>query len=193
MAHIPIDLPEQSVHIHAQRELVFEIVSAMGGSAGKSASESGESHSKPSSKVLEQEETRMLVEFTTPLKIGVASVLWKSNVWVTQKMPESIDFELVQSGGLISGGLRQLSDRFEFHQQGNCTVLTYKSRFGIRWSFGGWLIGKAVFAPIIKSHMAIHLSEVKEMIENRARRSRVYPQLACSELDDSGQDEAAKR
>ena len=34
MAHIAIDLPEQSVHIHAQRELAFEVITAFGNGAG---------------------------------------------------------------------------------------------------------------------------------------------------------------
>ena len=90
---------------------------------------------------------------------------------------------MVPAHGIITGGLRQLTDGFELEKQGNCTVLTYKSRFGIRWSVGGWLLGKVLIGPIIKKHMIAHLGEVKEMIENRARRSRVYPQLPCDEGD----------
>ncbi len=176
MAHITVVLPEQSIHIHAQRELAFEMVSAIGGSMpnGKSGS-----NSKPT--ILKEEESRMFVEFKTPMKLGPFSMTWKSREWVTPVKPESIDFEMVPGSGIVNGGLRQLSDRFEFEQQGNCTVLKYKSRFGIRWSVGGWILGKFLFAPMIKSHMNEHLHEVKEMVESRAVRSRIYPQLPCSE------------
>jgi hypothetical protein len=135
-----------------------------------------------SSRILEQDADRMLVEFNTPLKIGPISTTWKTTEWVTPNAPSSIDFNLVPVGGIMSGGLRELVDRFEFEQQGNCTLLTYKSRFGIRWSVGGWLLDKVLFGPIIKSHMIEHLGEVKEMIESRAKNSHIYPQLDCEEV-----------
>jgi len=175
VAHIPIDLPDQSIHIHAQRELAFEMISALGGmSDAKGAG-------APMSTVLREDGERTFVEFNTPLKLGPISTIWKTTEWVTPKQPSSIDFELVPSSGILTGGLRQLTDRFEFAEQGNCTLITYKSRFGIRWSVGGWLLGIVVVKPIIKAHMAEHLDEIKEMIENRAKRSRVYPQLVCAE------------
>jgi hypothetical protein len=174
VAHIPIDLPEQSVHIHAQRELAFEMISAIGEPNGGSAA-------GDVPVVLEQEGDRMLVQFKTPLKLGPISTMWATVEWVTPNVPSAINFELVSDSGIISGGLRELIDRFEFEEQGNCTVLRYKSRFGIRWSVGGWLLGKLLFGPIIKSHMIEHLAEIKEMVENRAKRSHIYPQHECSE------------
>jgi len=178
VAHIPIDLPDQTIHIHAQRELAFEMVSALGIMEGDSKKKGGAS--SPSIKVIAANGDRQLVEFRTPLKIGPIAGSWKTTEWVTPKSPKSIDFELLPDSGIFGGGLRQLTDRFEFVQQGNCTELTYKSRFGIRWSVGGWLLGKVLFAPILKSHMIEHLNEVKRLVENRAKRSRIYPQLECS-------------
>jgi len=175
VAHIPIDLPDQSIHIHAPRELAFEMISALGSMSGDKSARA------PMSKVLRKEADKMLIEFNTPLKLGPIATTWKTTEWVTPMQPSSIDFELVPTDGILAGGLRQLSDRFEFAEEGNCTVLNYKSRFGIRWSVGGWLLGIAVVKPIIKAHMIEHLDEIKEMIENRAKRSRVYPQLACTE------------
>ena len=190
MAHIPIDLPDQSVHVHAQRELAFEVVSSFGagGKAGGMSGSFGAGKRGESALVLEESETRMLVEFRTHIKFGPFSATWKTTEWVSPEKPVSIDFELVPDHGIISGGLRLLTDHFEFEQQGNCTVLTYKSRFGIRWSVGGWMLGKALIGPIIKRHMIEHLGEVKETIESRASRSRLYPQLECDEgdADDGG-------
>jgi hypothetical protein len=175
VAHIPIDLPNQSVHIHADRELAFEMVSALGTGTGQ-----GGVSLQPMSKVIEKHEDRMLVEFTTPLKLWPISVTWKSTEWVTSKKPTSIDFELVPARGIVRGALRQLSDHFEFEKEGNCTRMTYRSRFGMRWSIGGWVLGKVLIGPIIKDHMVEHLGEVKELVENRARRSRIYPQTDCT-------------
>lgn len=193
MAHIPIDLPDQSVHINAQRELAFEVISSFGAGAGASSSNgmaggsgSGSGSQRPMSVVLEEDGSRMLVEFRSNLKFGPVSGTWKTTEWVSPEKPNSIDFELVPSSGIMSGGLRQLNDRFDFQEKGNCTVLTYKSRFGIRWSVGGWLLGKILIGPIIKKHMIEHLVEVKTMIESRASRSRLYPQVACDHFDESG-------
>jgi len=177
VAHIPIDLPDQSVHIHAQRELAFEVISSFGTGG------SGRGSQGPMSVVLEEAGDRMLVEFRSRIKFGPISTTWKTTEWVSPQKPVSIGFELVPDQGVLVGGLRQLTDLFEFEKDGNCTVLTYKSRFGIRWSVGGWLLGKVLIGPIIKKHMAQHLAEVKEMIENRARRSRLYPQVACDQAD----------
>lgn len=174
------------MHIHAQRELAFEVVSALGvgGAVNGSGGNAGES---PMSVVLKTDGPRMLVEFNTPLKLGPFATTWKSTEWVTPEKPRSIDFELVPASGIISGGLRQLTDRFEFAPEGNCTILTYSSRFGIRWSVGGWLVGKVLVAPIMNMHMSEHLVQVKEMVESRARRSRVYPQLDCPENNEAAQ------
>ncbi len=125
----------------------------------------------------------MLVEFRSRVNIGPLSTTWKTTEWVSPNRPESISFELVPDSGIIRGGLRQLTDKFEFEKQGNCTLLTYRSRFGIRWSVGGWLLGKALIGPIIKKHMLEHLAAVKETIERRASRSRLYPQVACDQID----------
>ena len=184
MAHIPIDLPDQSVHIHAQRDLAFEVISSFGnGGNGGPANGNGGSQ-RPMSVVLKEDGSRMLVEFQSNIKFGLISTTWKTTEWVSPAKPTSIAFELVPASGIMAGGLRQLTDRFDFHEKGNCTVLTYKSRFGMRWSVGGWLLGKMLIGPIIKKHMIEHLGEVKIMIESRASRSRLYPQLDCDEADD---------
>ncbi|MBT3554861.1 MAG: hypothetical protein HN926_01730 [Chloroflexi bacterium] len=183
MAHIPINLSDQSIHIHAQRPLAFEMVSVLG--VGGGVPQASNAGSTPSIKVLATNGDRQLVEFHTPLKAGPWQMNWKTTEWVAVKHPTSIDFELLPSGGILAGGLRQLTDRLEFVAQGNCTELIYKSRFGIRWSIGGWLVGKILVAPIIKSHMLEHLEDLKVKIENRARRSRLYPQLPCKE-DEQG-------
>lgn len=186
MTHIPIDLPDQAVHIHAQRELAFEVISSFGGTGNgmQGGSASGAMNHKPGSVVLAEDGSRMLVEFNTLVKVGPFAATWKTTEWVSPDKPESIGFELVPDRGIIAGGLRQLTDHFDFEKQGDCMLLTYRSRFGIRWSFAGWLLGKVVISPIIKKHMVEHLVEVKAVIENRARRSRVYPQRECSEPDD---------
>lgn len=134
----------------------------------------------------------MLVEFRSRVNIGPFSAMWKTTEWVSPNRPESIGFELVPDSGVIKGGLRQLTDHFEFEEQGNCTVLKYSSSFGIRWSVGGWLFGKFLIGPIIKKHMIEHLAAVKETIESRASRSRLYPQKECDHEGGAARDSGAE-
>jgi hypothetical protein len=122
----------------------------------------------------------MLVEFNSPVKIGPGmNTVFKTTEWVTMSEPEQINFRLVPGRGPITGGLRDLSDRFVFDDHGSCTVLTYESAFAIRWSVFGWVLGKMFFARYLKDHMIKHLAEVKTIVEARAGRSKVYPQAAC--------------
>lgn len=187
MAHIPIDLPEQSVHVHAQRELAFEVMTSFGaGGGGMGPGEGG-----PPTVVIQDDGDSMLVEFRTALKFGPIATTWMTTERVTPARPVSIDFKLVPAHGIVTGGLRELNDQITFEKRGNCTLITYKSRFGIRWSIGGWLLGKVVIVPIIRKHMIEHLSEVKAMIEDRASKSRVHPQLACDEDADATQADGA--
>ena len=95
MTHIPIDLPSQSVHIHAQRELAFEVISSFG--AGGTAGGPAAGKPGPANVVLEEERDRMLVEFRSRVNIGPLSTTWKTTEWVSPNRPESISFELVQS------------------------------------------------------------------------------------------------
>lgn len=187
MAHIPIDLPDQSIHIHAQRELAFEVVAALGPTEekrGQGGSAKSKLDSAPAVKIIATNSDRQLVEFNTPLKLGPVRKTWKTTEWVSPMPPLSIDFNLLPDRGFIAGGLRELVDRFEFEDEGGCTVLTYKSRFGIRWSIGGWVLGKVLFGPVIRNHMIDHLAEVKVLVENRAKRSRIYPLRDCTVGDE---------
>lgn len=171
----PIALPTAEIHIHADRRLVFQVVTAF----GAATSESG----APGPKLLQDDGDRKLVQFSTPVKLLGMQKAFPTNEWVTMKEPERIDFNLVPGDGPITGGLKLLSDRFTFEDQSGCTLMRYDSTFGIRWSWPGWVLGKLLFAPILKSHMRHHLDGLKVMVEERAKRSRVFPQVAsCPEM-----------
>jgi hypothetical protein len=172
MAVIPIQIPSQSIHVNADRRLAFQVLGAFGVSMGEDA---------PSNRVLKDQRTRKFVEFTTPISLGFGMHKdWVTTEWVDLHEPDAIDFNLVPGSGPITGGLKLLSDRFELVDHGSCTQLTYHSKFGIRWSVFGWMLGKFYIQKFLQKHMREHISEVKVAIEARAERSRVHPQVACT-------------
>ena len=164
---IPITVEPQEVHVHADRRLSFQVLTAFGASAQESGA---------STKVLAEEKGRRLVEFHTPVRglLGRRKV-HRTVEWVALHEPERIDFEGVE------GPLPLLRDRFTLEAQGNCTLFRYESTFGVRGWVLGWVLGVLYVRPMMKRFMSRHLEEFKETIEARAKRSRVYPQLPCSE------------
>ena len=107
MSPIPIRLPTVEVHIHADRRLAFQVITAFGAPSEKDV---------PSTRVLSREDGRLLVEFNTPIRglLGGRKV-YRTVEWVTLREPEMIDFEGV------SGPLSLLHDRFTLEQEEGCT------------------------------------------------------------------------
>jgi hypothetical protein len=160
----PIDVP-----VHADRRLAFQVITAFG--AG--AKDSGES-----SKVLERGGDRVLVEFHSPVKglLGRTKV-YKTVEWVTPHEPDRVDFEHV------NGPLEVMHDRFLLEEvEGGCMTLRYESEFAVRWWWPGWVIGMLYVRPTLRKMMSKHLMDMKETIEERARRSHLFP--ACAHTTD---------
>ena len=131
MTVIPVHIPLMSVHIHADRRLAFQVITAFGASTGDGSS----------SKVLEREGERLLVEFHTPGRdlLGRRRT-YRTVEWVTPREPDVIKFEGVE------GPLTMLRDRFDLVEEGGCTRLDYRSEFGLAgWVFG-WLVSMFVGA-----------------------------------------------
>lgn len=160
-----IRMKPAEAHIHADRRLAFEVLTAFGASS---------SAEKANPRVLSKENGRLLVEFHSHYKslLGGEKTV-KTVEWVTLSPPERIDFEGVR------GPLAFLRDRFSFTEEGNCTRLRYESEFGLRWWLLGWLISTLLVKPILRRFMRNHMREMKATIEERAKRSRVYPQKPC--------------
>lgn len=171
----PITVEPAEIHIHADRRLVFQVVTAFGAAMSEGRA--------PGPQVLQDEGDRKLVAFSTPVKVLGMVKIFPTNEWVKMTEPEQVQFDLVPGQGPITGGLKLLSDRFTFEDREGCTLMRYHSKFAIRWSWPGWILGKLLFAPLIKSHMRHHLAELKEMAEERAGRSRAFPQVSsCPEM-----------
>ncbi|MFQ5521233.1 MAG: hypothetical protein ACE5FK_07545, partial [Candidatus Methylomirabilia bacterium] len=124
---IPIQMPPVEIHIHADRGLAFQVLTAFG------AKQPGGG----SSRVLREEEGRKLVEFHTamPSSTGGRKV-YRTVEWVSLHAPEAIEFEGVE------GPLDLLRDRFVLEDAGGCTAFRYESTFGMKGWIFGWLVGR---------------------------------------------------
>ena len=162
---IPLRLKPREVEIQADQRLVFQYLTAFG---------RGEAGDDRTSRVLRDDGARKLVEFRTEIRdlIGRRRTV-RTTEWVTLTAPESINFEAV------SGPLAILRDRLELEEHDGCTVLRYHSTIGVRGWIFGWLVAALVIRPIAERHTRLHLRDIKEATEARARRSKVYPQQAC--------------
>lgn len=94
---------------------------------------------------------------------------------VTLVEPERVEFEGME------GPLTLLHDRFLLKVDGNCTLLRYESQVGLRGRLLGWLIARFYALPRLQRLMRAHLEVMKAAIEERARRSKVCPQLPCDQ------------
>lgn len=166
---IPIRLAPVGIHIRADRRLAFQVLTAFGASAqGHGAS----------SRVLAREEGRLLVEFHTPIRslFGRRSI-YRTVEWVTPHEPTLVEFEAVE------GPLAMMRDRLRLEEENGCTRLWYESEFGVRGWVAGWLIGMFYVRPLMMRFIREHLKEIRETIEARARKSRIYPQRPCGADD----------
>ena len=151
MSPIPVNAKPETVHVHADPRLAFQVLTVFG--AAMPGSEG-------SSKVLSEDEGRLLVEFHTPVKglLGRTKV-YRAVEWVTRHEPEAVDFEGVE---------------------GPLALLRYESQFGLKWGVAGWLLARLLVRPVMQRFIQTHLSELKEAIEARAARSKVYPHVPCT-------------
>ena len=162
---IPIQLRPAEIHIHADRRLAFEVITAFG-------TKGQPSHGR--SKVLERQGDQLLVEFHTPVRgpLGRRRV-YRTVERVALHPPEAVVFEGVK------GPIRLLRDRLVLVDEGGCTRLRYESQIGLGWGHLGWLVGRLLVQPVMQRFMRNHLVELRDTIEARAKKSRLYPQRSC--------------
>ncbi len=162
---IPVRVEAVETHIHADRRLAFQVLTAF----GASQSDGG------SSTVLKDDGNRKLVEFRSLIPTAAAGKQMIRTVeWVTLHEPEAIDFEGVE------GPLPFLRDRFVLQDTGGCTSFRYESTFGLKGWIVGWLIGRRRVKLRLSRFMRAHADSLKATIEERARRSRVFPYRGCA-------------
>ena len=143
-----------SIHIHADRRSVFEMLTSFG---------DDDPGFEDLTRVLSKQGDRVLVETRTQ-KCGVVGGcnIYRTVEWVTPREPGLIEFETVEDP------LPMTRDRYVLEEWGDCTVLHYESRFSSKGWLPGWLIGVLVAKPALKRSMREHLEGVKRTIEEQA-------------------------
>ncbi|MBI4305389.1 MAG: hypothetical protein HY678_03625 [Chloroflexi bacterium] len=162
---IPVRMKPVSAHIHADRRLAFQVLTAFG------ARQNGEG----ASKVLQDDGDAKVVEFRSvvPMLFGRKKE-YRTVERVTLKEPEEIRFQGVE------GPLDLLQDRLVLSRAKDCTWFTYESTVGVKGSLAGWLVSQLFVRPLLSRFMRQHVVKLKATIEERARNSKVFPQRVCS-------------
>ena len=151
----------QATLINADRRLAFQFLTAFG--SGRT-------------QVLEQrkDDGAQLVRFTTPLALPLIKLTLVTEEWVRGTQPERIRFHLQRGRGIMAS-FAALEDSFILEERDGMTWMTYESAFALR----GGLIGRMaapLVARLMRRFMVAHLEELRHAIEQRAARSKLYPQ-----------------
>lgn len=163
---IPITIRPFQMHIHADRRLVFQVLTAFGAAMQEVGA---------SSRVLSQEDGRLLVEFHSQVRtLFGRSRDYRTVEYVTLHEPEQVEFDTVE------GPLAMMHERFTLQDDAGCTILRYEGRFGLIGWLGGWILGVAYVRPLLNRFMRRHMMDMKETMEARARRSKTFPQQPCT-------------
>lgn len=159
-----IRLKPMELHIHADRRLAFQVLSAFGAPRDDGSS----------STVLKDEGTRKLVEFHSVIPTSWGrSKMYRTVERVTLLEPEEIRFEGVE------GPLDLLQDRFVLRNLDGCTLFRYESIIGIKGGLAGWLKGQLLVRPTLTRFRRDQSLRLKGTIEARAKSSRLYPYRDC--------------
>lgn len=171
---IPIRVPAEEIHVQADRRLAFQVLTAW-----RAAGPDG----KRAARVLEESGDRLLVEFHTSVAMLFGLKMVQRTVeWVTLEEPGHIEFEAVQ------GPLPVLLCRWTLEEWGNCLRFKYDATVALHGSVLGWVFGVLYVRPTLRRMMWEHLAELKETIEARAARSRVFPQKPCPQGEGAAHD-----
>lgn len=161
---IPIRLATVELHMHVDRRLAFEVLTAFGARQDDGGS----------STVLKDEGHRKLVEFRSVIPTpGNPQKIYRTVEWVTLHEPDEIRFEGVE------GPLALLRDQFLLQDVDGCTLFRYESTIGLRGGLVGWVRGQLLVCPILRRFMREHSRKLKATIEARAKKSRMYPYREC--------------
>jgi hypothetical protein len=161
---IPIRVKSVELHIHADRRLAFQVLTAFGARLDDGGW----------STVLKDEGATKLVEFHSVVgTFGRRRKPYRTVERVTLHEPDEIRFDGVE------GPLDLLQDRFLLQDVDGCTLLRYESTFGVKGGIAGWLRGQLFVRSPLRRFMRRHLLKIRTTIEERAKGSRLYPYRQC--------------
>ena len=155
-----LKLRQRSVHIQAPRELVFQMLSAMG--SGQMPGAEGES-----ARVLSRDGDTLIVHFVTHAEKRVVNTVEEVRLYP----PERITFQHIAGPLDYSWEEMKLSEEEE-----DGTLLEYSGEFEYIFPGLGWLISLAYIRPKYNATIQEHLARLKAAAEARAARSHVFRQ-----------------
>lgn len=145
--------------IQAERHRVWQYITTFG---------SGDDGSAMSSRILSNDNGKMLVEFKTavPLPFGLKKVFLTVEQ-LTLHEPELVEFEEVE------GPFTSRREHISLQQRESGTKILYEADFVVGWWLAGWLLGILLIKPALKKAVRRHLAEIKHAIEVEAKESAV--------------------
>ena len=155
-----VKLAQQKVTINAPRELVFQLMSAIG--KGTLPGGSGER-----SKVLERDGDTLIAEFFTPSGKKVYRTVEEVRLF----SPERITYRHLE------GPLAYVQEEFFLDEVEDGTQLTYTAEIGHRVPYLpgiGWLTAIVYIRPKYDALIREHIAQIKAAAEARAARSHVF-------------------
>lgn len=153
-----VRLREQAVFINAPRELVFQVLSAMGRGRLPGSGDEG-------ARVLERRaEGHLVVEFRT----RAGRKLWRTVEEVRLFPPERVTFRHLE------GPLDHSAEEFILEAQEEGTLLRYRGEFEYRLPVLGPLLSYLYIRPRYNAVIREHMERIKEAAEARAARSHVF-------------------
>lgn len=153
-----IKLSPQSLYIAAHRELVYQMVTAIG--KGKLPG------SSMSSKLISKNEDTIVAEFYT--KVGLVTVTTREEMKLEK--PERIRYRW------LKGPVKHVREEIVFNEtdNGGCE-LAHSGEFDLKIPLLGWLVGRLYIKRQFEKIVIDHMVEIKEAAEARAARSHLYP------------------
>ena len=150
-------LKDQRQFINAPRELVFQMLAAMG--KGQLPGADGES-----AQVLSRDGDCLTVKFMTRTGKRVVSTVEEVQLYP----PERITF------CHIAGPLDHSEEEFVLTEDGDGTLLEYHGEFRYNFPVLGWFISRFYIRPKYEAVITEHMARLKEAAEARAARSHVF-------------------
>ena len=155
-----IKLTPQTLTIKAHRELVYQMVSAIGRGALPGSS-------TMSSKLITRDGNKLVAEFYTKAGRSTVTTLEEVNLFP----PERVTYRWLR------GPIRYVSEEFVFRElEGGRSELSYKGEFDLKIPILGWFIGHLYVKPRFERVVLEHMEEIKVAAEARATRSHIFPQ-----------------
>lgn len=155
-----VSLKTQEIFIDAPRELVFQMLSAI----GKGSLPGG----NDSSRIIERNENEIIAEFLTPS----GSRVYRTVERVVLYPPERITYEHLE------GPLSFSEEEFALDETGDGCKLSYWGVIECNAPFlpgVGWLIAWAYARPRYNAVIHDHMAKLKAASEARGARSHVFP------------------